>query len=111
MDDWGDFQEEMLKRFVKIKEGPDILRWGYIDRGSFIITEAYNIKLGNHVEDDEIWKKIWTANLWPKVALFVWLVVKGRILTSEKPKMAWGAGTLSMLHVLSRGGIYGSPPG
>ena len=73
----------MLKHFVRVKEGPNILRWGYTDRGSFSIKEAYNIRLGNQVEDDGTWKKIWTSNLWPKVALFVWLVVRGRILTSE----------------------------
>ena len=44
----------MLKHFVKVKEGPNILRWGYKDRGSFNIKESYNIILGNHVEDDEI---------------------------------------------------------
>ena len=73
----------MIKCFVKVKEGLDILRWGYTNWGSFSIKEAYNIRLGNHEKDDGIWKKIWTLNLWPKVALFVWLVVKGRILTSE----------------------------
>ena len=29
-----------------------------MDRGSFNIKESYNIILGNHVEDDGIWKKI-----------------------------------------------------
>ena len=62
-DDWGAFQEEMLKGFIKIKEGLDILRWGYTDRGSFSIKESYNIRLGNHVEDDRIWKMIWVSNL------------------------------------------------
>ena len=83
MDDWGDFQEEMIQHFVKVKKGLDILRWGYTNRGSIIIEEAYNIRLGNHEEDERIWKKKWTMNLWPKVSLFVWLVVRGRILTNE----------------------------
>ena len=72
----------MHKRFVRVKEGPDIMRWGYTDRGSFSIKEAYNIRLGHQREADGIWRKIWTSNLWPKVALFVWLLVRGRILTS-----------------------------
>ena len=36
-----------------------------------------------NVEMDDIWKKIWDVNLWPKVALFVWLAVRGRILTCD----------------------------
>ena len=83
MDDWGDFQEEMIQHFVKVKKGPEILRWGYTNRGSISIEKAYNIRLGNHEEDDGIWKKKWTVNLWPKVSLFVWLVFRGRILTNK----------------------------
>ena len=74
----------MIKRFIKVQEGLDVLIWGYTNQGSFSINEAYNIRLGNHAEVDGIWNKIWTVNLWPKVTLFVWLVVRGRILTSEK---------------------------
>ena len=49
----------------------------------FNIKEAYNIRIKSQVEDGETWKKIWTLNLWPKVATFAWLIVKGCILTSE----------------------------
>ena len=49
----------------------------------FNIKEAYNIQIKNHTEEEETWKKIWTLNLWPKVGLFAWLVVSGRILTCE----------------------------
>ena len=37
-------------------------------------------------EWNEIWKKIWVTNLWPKVATFSWLVAKVRILTDENLK-------------------------
>ena len=60
--DWEAFQEEMSKRFIKVQEGPDVLRWGYTNRGSFNIKESYNIRLGHHVDVDDIWKKIWTIN-------------------------------------------------
>ena len=43
MADWEAFQEEILNRFIRLKEGLDILRWEYIDRGLFRIKEAYNI--------------------------------------------------------------------
>ena len=87
MDDWGDFQEEMIQHFVKVKKGLDILRWGYTNQGSISIKESYNITLGNHEEDDGIWKKKWTVNLWPKVSLFAWLVVRVSILTNENLRL------------------------
>ena len=51
-------------------EGNDVLRWGYLEKGTFNIKEAYNIRIGNDDEEREIWTKIWTLNLWPKVATF-----------------------------------------
>ena len=39
--DWDTFQEEMNKHFIKVQEGPNVLRWGYTSRGSFNIKEAY----------------------------------------------------------------------
>ena len=81
--DWEAFQEELSKRFIKIQEGPDVLRWGYTTRGSFNIKEAYNIRITHCAMVDDIWKKIWAVNLLPKVSLFVWLDVLGRILSSE----------------------------
>ena len=83
MADWETFQEEILNRFIKLKKGLDVLRWGYTDRGMFSIKEAYNIRIRNRGGEEETWKKIWTLNLWPKVGLFAWLVVTGRILTYE----------------------------
>ena len=53
----------MIKRFIKVQEGLEILRWGYTNRGSFNIKEAYNIRLTLHAEADGIWKKIWVVNL------------------------------------------------
>ena len=67
-------------------EGHDVLRWGYLEKGIFNIKEAYNIRIGKGTEDGEIWKKLWTLNLWPKVTTFAWLTVKGHILTGENLK-------------------------
>ena len=82
-EEWEAFHEELNKRFIKAQEGPDILRWGYSTRGSFSVKEAYSIRISRNAVSDDIWKKNWTVNLWPKVALFVWLVARGRILTCE----------------------------
>ena len=81
--EWEAFHEELNKRFIKVQEGPDILRWGYTTKGSFSIKEAYSIRISRNAVTDDIWKKRWTANLWPKVALFFWLVVRERILTID----------------------------
>ena len=70
-------------RFIRVKEGPNILRWRCKEKGIFSIKEAYNIKIDLHEDDEGIWRKVWTVNHWPKVSLFIWLVIKGRILTSE----------------------------
>ena len=76
----------MRGRSIRPTEGHDVLRWGYLDEGVFNIKEAYNMQIRNDVEVGELWKKIWMLNLWPKVATFAWLTVKGRILTSENLK-------------------------
>ena len=81
--DWEAFQKELSKRFIKAQDGLDVLRWGYTTIVSFNIKEAYNIMITHRAAEDDIWKKIWVVNLWPKVSLFVWLDVWGRILTSE----------------------------
>ena len=85
-DDWEAFQEEMHRRSIRPEEGNDVLRWGYLEKGMFNIKEAYNIRIGNVAKDGEIWKKIWTLNLWPKIDTFAWLTVKGHILTGENLK-------------------------
>ena len=73
----------MHKRSIRPTEGPDVFRWGYLEKGMFNIKEVYNIRIGNSAEDRETWKKLWTLNLWPKVATFAWLSIKGCILTTE----------------------------
>ena len=73
----------MRNRCIRAQEGSDILRWGYSTKGSFSFKEAYSIRISGSEEKDDTWRKIWEVNLWPKVALFVWLVVRKRILTGE----------------------------
>ena len=76
-------EEELNTCIIGVKEGADRLRWGYSQKGMFSIKEAYNIKIRGQAEDDDIWAKVWTSNPWPKVSIFCWLVVRGRILTGE----------------------------
>ena len=53
-EEWGAFQEELNKRFVKFQERPDILWWGYSSKGSFSVKEAYIIRMSRNMEMDDI---------------------------------------------------------
>lgn len=91
VEEWGqdiatkqgtEFEKEMRTRQITIRMGPDILRWGYSIKGTFTIKEAYKLKAEQEQDGQALlWKKIWKGGLWPKVAHFLWLVFKGRILT------------------------------
>jgi hypothetical protein len=61
---------------------PDILRWGHSTTGNFSVKEAYYLQ-GNHQSHDKenIWNKVWSPFLWPKVSTFLWLTIHNRILT------------------------------
>jgi hypothetical protein len=76
------WHSEINKRKIPILTGEDILRWGYLPRGTFSIKEAYAIK----TQSDPLplrkeWNKIWALKHWPKISLFLWLVTHSSILT------------------------------
>ena len=56
--EWRAFQEELHHIFIRVKEGLDILRWGYKEEGSFSIKEAYNLKIDPQGDEEGIWRKI-----------------------------------------------------
>ena len=56
-EDWEAFQEELNKHFIKVQEGPNVLRWGYMSIGAFNIKEAYQIRITSQGAVDDIWKK------------------------------------------------------
>ena len=45
-------------RFVRVREGPEILRWGYKEKGIFSIKESYNLNINPHEDDEGIWRKV-----------------------------------------------------
>ena len=80
-----EYDKEMRTRKITIKTGPDILRWGHSTKGTFTIKEAYELKEDQeHDRQAQVWKKNWKFRCWPKVAHFLWLVSKGRILNWDK---------------------------
>jgi exonuclease III len=80
--DLAPLQEALAKRKIPLRDGEDILRWGYRPQGSFTTQEAYQLKTKiDSTIDTEIWGKIWNLKHWPKITLFLWLVLHSSILT------------------------------
>eukprot|EP00253_Pinus_taeda_P007787 PITA_07787 len=73
--------EELKKRRILKEDGPDSLRWGYEEKGTFTSKEAYHILIkGNYIKD-KIWERIWQPPIWPKISTFLWRLTHNRILT------------------------------
>lgn len=73
---------ELQKRRIESRESSGQLRWGYGNSGNFNIKEASSLERGDNNSPAK--KKricLWNLGLWPKITLFIWLLMKGRILT------------------------------
>eukprot|EP00253_Pinus_taeda_P017519 PITA_17519 len=73
--------EELKKRKIIKEDGPDSLRWGYAEKGTFTSTEAYHIIIKRKYIKDKIWERIWQPPIWPKISTFLWLLSHNRTLT------------------------------
>lgn len=77
-----DLIKSQQERRIMIQEGKDRLRLGYSPSVEFNIKEATNLHVGYvNLTKEPKWKKIWSANHWPKIATFLWLIKRRRILT------------------------------
>lgn len=74
-------ETELQKRQIRVSEEPDILRWGYGEKGILTTKEAYNIIIRGQIHKDSLWEKVWHKSNWPKVSTFLWLLCHNRILT------------------------------
>eukprot|EP00253_Pinus_taeda_P036591 PITA_36591 len=72
---------ELNKRKIIKEDGPDSLRWGYAEKGTFTSTEAYHIIIKGKYIKDKIWERIWQPPIWPKISTFLWLLSHNRTLT------------------------------
>lgn len=79
-----ELEKELCERRIRHSEDRDILRWGYMPKGTFTMSEAYKIMCGDLTPPDPLWNKIWGFGSWPKVSYFLWLVGHQRILTWDK---------------------------
>jgi hypothetical protein len=76
------WQKEMSKWKILKLEGKDILRWGHCPKGTFSTQEAYQLLTQiTTPTTNELWRKIWNLQHWPKITLFLWLVSHSSILT------------------------------
>lgn len=92
--EWLQFQspEEEITSLVQIledrkiekRESPDRIRWGYRPTSQFNVKEAAEIASGaSDLPSEKKWSRLWGQKLWPKITLFLWLLLRGRILTWE----------------------------
>lgn len=73
----------MLKeRKIEICDCPDQIRWGYRPLGQFNVKEAVELASGvAYFPSEKKWCSLWGQGHWPKITLFLWLLMWGRILT------------------------------
>ncbi|XP_019159704.1 PREDICTED: uncharacterized protein LOC109156318 [Ipomoea nil] len=60
----------------------DRLSWPDSTTGTFSVLSAYNIIAGNSNSED--WNWVWKINCVEKVKSFLWLLLKGKLLTGEE---------------------------
>lgn len=81
----NNYQARISKQRIVIKEGNDILRWGYCPSGDFNVYEACSSLIRNINEDDQGKShKIWNLKQWLIIALFLWLLLLNKTLTWDK---------------------------
>eukprot|EP00253_Pinus_taeda_P005945 PITA_05945 len=74
-------ENELKKRSIRYENSDDILRWGYLPRGSYSTSEAYNLIGDFPTRLDPLWGRIWGFKAWPKISHFLWMVGHKKILT------------------------------
>ena len=73
---------KLQKKKIDRRNRSDQLRWGYGNYGNFNIKEASGLERGDYnTPAEKKWSRLWNLGLWPKITLFIWLLMKGRILT------------------------------
>jgi ribonuclease HI len=81
------WQKEMATRKIPKNEGNDILRWGHRPQGTFSTQEAYLLKtVKDPIPNSSPWQKLWDLKHWPKITLFLWLVLHSSTLTWDNLK-------------------------
>lgn len=86
-DSLKDLQIELAKRRIRKAGDNDQLRWGKLEGGKFTLKETRTHIEGTKHEEKANWhNKVWDAQLWPKIKMFLWLLMHRRTLTWENLK-------------------------
>ena len=67
---------------IRINNGNDKIRWGFSLACTYNLKEEANSFLTLKTSNIN-WKKVWKANLWPKISTFLWLLIRKCLLTGE----------------------------
>ena len=69
-------------RNIDTRAGLDRIHWGYRTKCQCNVKEAVDLAgRVSQVPSEKRWCKLWGLGLWIKITLFLWLLLRGRILT------------------------------
>ena len=78
---------KLEERKIEIRDSPDQIRWGYRTPGQFNVKEAAELASGAaYFPSEKKWCSLWGLGHWPKITLFLWILMRGRIITWENLK-------------------------
>ncbi len=81
-EDIQELMETLSKRKIKINEESEKLWWGYKQSGYVSIKEAtFLLSMRMNEEEDPKWKKLWSSRVWLKITLFLWLLLRNKLVT------------------------------
>lgn len=62
-----------------------MLMWGYRPLGNFSIKESSQLLIESLLREvSKQWKHLWKLKHWPKISLFLWLLLKHKTLTWDR---------------------------
>lgn len=82
--DVRNLQNLLNKRRIRKADDRDQLRWGKQGGGNFMLKEAREcIKNSEKIEEVQWSNKVWDSQFWPKIKIFLWLLMRRKTLTWE----------------------------
>eukprot|EP00253_Pinus_taeda_P021887 PITA_21887 len=97
---------ELQKRQIIMNEGPDLLRWGYEEKGTFSTREAYNIITAEDLPSTPTEKSIWDN--W-QISLPHQAASKSTIPIKQEKKKIWTPPPPNLFQLNFDGASKGNP--
>lgn len=84
---WNELSSELQKRQILYDASVDKIQWGQNPARHFNMKEAYRyIALYDQLQPEPKWNSLWDKRHWPKISIFLWLVIHMKILTWNNVK-------------------------